>query len=83
MIKLFEDKKNAPDIIALVETKPKNSKNEWNPAWYKSNNYNIESVNLTPNDCGREILIFINKDISTALEKPEQVTRKDDMRHCY
>ena len=49
-------------FIALVEAKPEHSKFEWNPAWYKYNNYIIESKNLSPNDCGRGFLIFVNKD---------------------
>ena len=69
MIKLIEDKKNPPDDIALVEAKPKNSKTVWNPAWYKINNYNIESVNMNPNDRGRGILIFVIKDIDYCIRQ--------------
>ena len=69
MIKLIEDKKYPPDDIALVEAKPKNSKTVWNPAWYKINNYNIESVNMNPNDRGRGILIFVIKDVDYCIRQ--------------
>ena len=69
MIKLIEDKKNPLDVIALVEAKPKNSKTEWNPAWYKFNNCNIKSVNMNPNDCGRGILIFVIKIIDYCIRQ--------------
>ena len=62
-MKVIEDKKNPPDSIALVEAKPKNTKTERNPAWYKINNYYIESINMHPGDCRRGILFSVSKDI--------------------
>ena len=43
LVKLIEDKKNPPDVIAFVEAKLKNSKTEWNTAWYKFENHDIDS----------------------------------------
>ena len=69
MIILIEDKKNPPDVIALVEAKPKNYKTEWNPDLYKINNYKIESLNMNPHDCGRGIFFFVIKDIDYCIRQ--------------
>ena len=56
-----------PDVIALVEGKPKNSRAEWNPVWHEIQNYNIESINMNPSDQGRGILVYINENIWTKI----------------
>ena len=59
--------KYKPDVIALVEGKPKNSGAEWNPVRHKIQYYNIESININPSDQGRGIYVYINENIDYSL----------------
>ena len=63
----MNQEKCKPDVIALVESKPKNSRTEWNPVLHKIQNYNIESINMNPSDQGRRILVYINENIDYSL----------------
>ena len=63
----MNQEKCKPDVIALVEGKPKHSCTEWNPVPHKIQNYNIESVTMNPSDQGREILVCINENIDYSL----------------
>ena len=52
-----------PHIIVLTEAKPKNSVILWNPIWHKLDCYNLKQKNMNPNEKGRGMLFYIQKDI--------------------
>ena len=63
----MNQEKCKPDVIALVEGKPKNFRAEWNPVWHKNQYYIIESINMNPSDQGRGFLVQNNENIDYSL----------------
>ena len=61
----------APDVIALMETRPKNRKGDWNQVLFTIPGYNMECINNTT-DIGRGMVMYLQSNLNYSLQDIDQ-----------